>query len=224
MPAITRPLLPAGRRHQAHRELRGEARRHRRRATSTRTSARSRGRRAGSRSSSRRCSPRRTGAVGAPASVSEVWPNLRVLFGGGVSADAVPARHPRPRRQGRRDPRRHLQRDRGRRLRDQRLQRGPGDAHAPAPGHLLRVHPAGGPRQPLAGARARSGPSSADRPYAIVRDDRVRPLRVQAGRHRAVPADAPAADGVRGAPLRLPLGHAGADHPRRDRAGRRSTP
>ena len=25
----------------------------------------------------------------------EIWPNLRVLFGGGVSADAVPARHPR---------------------------------------------------------------------------------------------------------------------------------
>ena len=56
-------------------------------ATSTTTSARSPGPPAGSRSSSTSSSSRRAPRATDVDSVREIWPNLRVLVGGGVSAD-----------------------------------------------------------------------------------------------------------------------------------------
>ena len=57
-----------------------------------------------------------------------------------------------------------------------------------------------------------------NRPYVIVPDVRVGPLRVHAGRHRAFPADGSPPHRVHGAPVGLPVGDPGADDPRRDRA------
>src|SRR5262249_40916212 len=92
------------------------------------------------------------------ATVTEIWPNLRVLLGRALRGRAARA----PRRSG--DPaRRHVQRDRGRRLCDDRSLGRARPLDDPRPGRLLRVRPRGGARGRLApppravGGRGREG-------------------------------------------------------------------
>ena len=162
LPAATTTSARIGR-------LRREARASSPSATSTTTSAPWRAPPAGSRSSSRRSSRRRRSAGARAKTVAEIWPNLRVLFGGGVSAAPVFAGPPRAHGPRRRHPGRHVQRDRGRHLRHDRLQRArDGMLMLPHRGTFFEFVCHGRARLPRPARAYPSGRSSADRAYSIV--------------------------------------------------------
>ena len=223
--AVRHPAgVPARRRRPDDRELRREARGHRRAVPRSRRPRRRR-------DDLLVHAPLREGARGGEGArpgrahgARTIWPNLRVLFGGGVvgrrrtcrssgawsgattsrsstrTTRPKAASTPRPTSAGAR-----------------------GHAGAPAPRHLLRVRPARSARRRERRRACPSGRSSPIAPYSIVVTTASGLYAYELGDIVRFPSVEPPPHRVHGPPRGLPLGHPGADDPRRDRARRGAT-
>ena len=188
MPAITRPGVPARGRRRRIADYDEKLARHRRAVHRLRRPRRHRDDllvHAALREGARRGAQR---AAAAPAPSREVWPNLRVLFGGGVSAapylpvirDLV----------GRDDVTLvdTYNATEGGVYAASDFSGAPRHAHAAPPRHVLRVRPARGARDGRRPRASRSGRSSATGRTSIVVDDRRRASTRTTRRHRPLPS------------------------------------